>query len=194
MLIKVGRLIDGRADAARSGMGILVTGRRITAVGPVAEVQAKARGAQVIDLSKMTVLPGFIDTHRHLLTTAGAEPEAELARFTEEDVVPMLEALLEMGFTTIFSTGDPVPNILDVRARLRRGELRGPRLFAVGKGFTAPGDWPTQLCGGVASCIGAGMVATASPEEAAAAGSPTADRHRASKPAGMESEIKLSRV
>jgi len=67
LLIKAGRLIDGRADAPQSNVGILVEGERIKAVGPLAQVQGQGRNARVIDLSPMTILPGFIDTHTHLL-------------------------------------------------------------------------------------------------------------------------------
>src|SRR2546429_3983196 len=67
LLIKAGRLIDGRSDAPQSGVAILIEGDRIKAVGPVAQVQGQAREARVIDLSQMTVLPGLIDAHTHLL-------------------------------------------------------------------------------------------------------------------------------
>src|SRR3989449_4216564 len=63
VLIKAGRLIDGRADAPQSNVGILVEGERIKAVGPLAQVQGQGRNARVVDLSQMTILPGFIDTH-----------------------------------------------------------------------------------------------------------------------------------
>jgi len=66
-LVKAGRLIDGRATSPQAGVGILIDGDRITAVGPIARVESQAAGARVIDLSGMTVLPGFIDTHTHLL-------------------------------------------------------------------------------------------------------------------------------
>src|SRR5437016_12798036 len=59
VLIKAGRLIDGRSDAPQSGVGILIDGNRIKTVGPLAQVQGQAKGARVIDLSQMTVLPGF---------------------------------------------------------------------------------------------------------------------------------------
>src|SRR5213593_4233024 len=67
ILIKAGRLIDGRSAQAQTNVGILIDGERIRAVGPLAQVQAQAPNARVIDLSAMTVLPGFIDTHTHLL-------------------------------------------------------------------------------------------------------------------------------
>jgi enamidase len=164
LVVENARILTGTGQTIDRGAIVVGAGRIVS----VSAGEAPEGSSVRLDARGMTVLPGFIDTHRHLLQTAGAEPEAELARFTEEHVAPMLEALLEMGFTTIFSTSDPVPHILELRARLARGELRGPRLFAVGKGFTAPGGWPTQLCNGVASCLAAGMVATASPEEAAA--------------------------
>src|SRR5439155_354362 len=75
VLIKAGRLIDGRSDAAQSNVGIVVQGERIKAVGPLALVQGQARTARVIDLSQFTVLPGFIDTHTHLLLQG--DPTAE---------------------------------------------------------------------------------------------------------------------
>src|ERR1700704_6880102 len=75
VLIKAGRLIDGRSDAPQSGVGILIEGDRIKAVGPLAQIQGQARGARVIDVSQMTVLPGLIDTHTHLLLQG--DPTAE---------------------------------------------------------------------------------------------------------------------
>ncbi|MGH7607522.1 MAG: amidohydrolase family protein, partial [Gemmatimonadales bacterium] len=67
VLIKAGRLIDGRSDRVQTNVGILIDGARIRAVGPLAQIEPRAAGARIIDLSRMTVLPGFIDTHTHLL-------------------------------------------------------------------------------------------------------------------------------
>jgi imidazolonepropionase-like amidohydrolase len=164
LVVSNARIFTGAGQTIERGSIVVDDGRVVS----VSASDAPAGSGVRIDARGMTVLPGFIDTHRHLLTAAGAEPEVELARFTEEEVAPMLEALLEMGFTTIASMTDPARQILDLRARLALGDLRGPRLFVVGKGFTAPGGWPTQLCNGVARCLAAGVVATASPEEAAA--------------------------
>ena len=79
ILIKAGHLIDGRADQARSDIGILVDGRRITAVGPVAQIQSQAGGARVIDLSPMTVLPGP-DRRPHPPAAAGRLDQRSLRR------------------------------------------------------------------------------------------------------------------
>jgi imidazolonepropionase-like amidohydrolase len=67
VLIKAGRLVDGRSQQVQTNVGILVEGERIRAVGPLAQVQGQAPNARVVDLSQMTVLPGLIDTHTHLL-------------------------------------------------------------------------------------------------------------------------------
>src|SRR5260370_36513748 len=67
ILIKAGRLVDGRSANVQPNVGILIEGERIKAVGPLAQIQGQAPNARVIDLSQMTVLPGLIDAHTHLL-------------------------------------------------------------------------------------------------------------------------------
>src|SRR2546425_736651 len=66
-LIKAGRLVDGRSQQVQTNVAILVEGERIKAVGAVAQLQSQAPNARIIDLSQMTVLPGLIDAHTHLL-------------------------------------------------------------------------------------------------------------------------------
>src|SRR6185295_2626658 len=67
-LIKAGRLIDVRAGRVLENQGILVEGERIKAVGPLATIEKTVPAtAQIVDLSKATVLPGLADCHTHVL-------------------------------------------------------------------------------------------------------------------------------
>src|ERR1700712_1367224 len=61
--VKAGRLIDGLGGAPVRDAVILIAGDRITAVGVGLAIPA---GAEIVDLSKKTVLPGLIDCHTHL--------------------------------------------------------------------------------------------------------------------------------
>ncbi|MGH9260835.1 MAG: amidohydrolase family protein, partial [Acidimicrobiales bacterium] len=106
VLIKAGGLIDGRANEVRTGVGILIEGDRISAVGPIARLEPQAAGARVIDLSGMTVLPGFIDTHTHLLLqgdpTAASYDEQLLKQSTPYRAIlgaRNARLALEHGFT-----------------------------------------------------------------------------------------------
>jgi imidazolonepropionase-like amidohydrolase len=151
VFIKSGRLIDGRADAAQSGMGILVIGKRITMVGPAAEVQARARGAQVIDLSKMTVLPGFIDTHTHLLLQGDSTSAAYDVQLLQQSVayraiLAARNARLSLmhGFTALrdVETEGAMYADVDVKLAVERGEVPGPRIFASTRGMAPTGMYP----------------------------------------------------
>ena len=108
VLIKAGRLIDGRSAQAQTNVGILIEGERIRAVGPLAQVQAQAPNARVIDLSEMTVLPGLIDTHTHLLLQGDITSQEYEDQLLKQSI-PYRAILgarnarlaLEHGFTTI---------------------------------------------------------------------------------------------
>jgi len=151
VLIKAGRLIDGRSDGPQSGVGILIEGDRIKAVGPLAQVQAQARGARVIDLSQMTVLPGFIDAHTHLLLQGDSTAQAYNDQLLYEST-PYRAILaarnariaLEHGFTAIrdLETEGAMYADVDVKRAVDRGEIPGPHIFASTRAMAPTGMYP----------------------------------------------------
>ncbi len=62
--IRAGRLLDPEAARILTNQIILIDGTRIREVGPNVAIPA---GAQVIDLSNMTVMPGLVEAHNHLV-------------------------------------------------------------------------------------------------------------------------------
>src|SRR4051812_27445830 len=126
--IRAGRLIDGLGGAPVTDAVILVENDRITAVGKGLAVPA---GARVIDLSRSTVLPGFIDAHTHVTS----QPEnymEDLFRKSPIDVAVSAHIFarrtLEAGFTTIRDVG--AGEFIDVALRnaINAGTVPGPRM------------------------------------------------------------------
>lgn len=151
IFIKAGRLIDGRADQAQLNMGILIQGDRIKAVGPVAQIQAQATGARVVDLSQMTVLPGLIDTHTHLLlqgdsTSAAYDVQLLYQSTPYRAILAARNARLslEHGFTAIrdVETEGAMYADVDVKLAVNRGEVPGPRIFASTRAMAPTGMYP----------------------------------------------------
>ncbi len=153
ILIKAGRLIDGISDTPRTGFGILVEGDRIAAVGPLAQLEPRAaeRGARVIDLAAMTVLPGLIDTHTHLLLNG--DPTA--TSYDEQllyQSIPYRAILgarnarlaLEQGFTTLrdVETEGAMYADVDIKRAIERGEVPGPHIFASTRALAPTGRYP----------------------------------------------------
>ena len=151
VLIKAGRLIDGRADQAQAGMGILIEGERIRAVGPLAQIQAQAGDARVIDLSRMTVLPGLIDTHTHLLlqgdsTSAAYDEQLLFQSIAYRAILAARNARLslEHGFTALrdVETEGAMFADVDVKRAVNRGEVPGPRIYASTRAMAPTGMYP----------------------------------------------------
>jgi imidazolonepropionase-like amidohydrolase len=63
--VRAGKLVDVVAGKVLDNQTILISGDRITAVGPTGSLGVPA-GAAIVDLSSATVLPGLVDAHTHL--------------------------------------------------------------------------------------------------------------------------------
>ena len=151
IFIKAGRLIDGRADQAQAGMGILIEGERIRAVGPLAQIQAQAGDARVIDLSRMTVLPGLIDTHTHLLLQGDSTSDAYDQQLLFQSIAYRsilagrnARLSLEHGFTALrdVETEGAMFADVDVKLAVNRGEVPGPRIYASTRAMAPTGMYP----------------------------------------------------
>ena len=153
-LIKAGRLIDVRAGRVLENQAILVEGERIKAVGPLAEVQRNApNDAKLIDLSRMTVLPGLADCHTHILLQGditAADYDEQLLKEsipyrTIRATVAARIALLN-GFTVMrdLETEGAMYADVDVKQAINRGVVPGPRMFVATRAFSATGMYPLQ--------------------------------------------------
>jgi imidazolonepropionase-like amidohydrolase len=149
--IRAGHLFDSKSGKMLDNQVVLVDGEKITAVGSADQVQIPA-GAQVIDLSKATVLPGLIDGHTHIFgfgldgIKPGGPPFASAINDTREyrTLLALANAQkdLRAGFTTLrdlMSHGGGYADV-DVKKAIDRGYFQGPRMQVSTMGLVATGE------------------------------------------------------
>jgi imidazolonepropionase-like amidohydrolase len=142
ILIKAGKLVDARAGRVLTDQAILIEGDRIKEVGPLASVQSHAQGAQVIDLSTATVLPGLIDCHTHLTSDPGHTGYPGLAiSVPREALIGARNArlTLEAGFTTVRNLAASGYSDVALRDAINAGDVPGPRICAAGPAIGVTG-------------------------------------------------------
>ncbi|MGO4424451.1 amidohydrolase family protein, partial [Streptomyces sp. MCAF7] len=111
--------------------------------GEIASVSAEPlRGRQEVDAAEGWVMPGLIDTHIHFYDVRAVSDPDSMRAFEENELPGRLGLFLDHGITTIKSVGDPTGGILDTRAKIAAGALRGPRLLATGCGITGRDGHP----------------------------------------------------
>lgn len=143
LLIRNARLV--LEDGSTSNRSSLVVANGV--ITSIEEGDTAVKADRHIDIGGRIVLPGFIDTHVHLLFRSGARDQASLETWIDRGLPDLLDAYLAAGITSVMTMGDYYPTILDVRDSINSGRLRGPRTFVVGPVFTAPGGHPAgTLC------------------------------------------------
>jgi imidazolonepropionase-like amidohydrolase len=130
-----GQVIDGYEGAPIRDGVVLIAGERIVAVGPKSEVPIPP-GTPVVDTEGMSVLPGLMDMHVHLMILGHADYEhwdkTYISRFRDEIMPIAAKQLLMSGVTTVRDLGAPLEEILHVKKRIAAGEIPGPRLYVSG--------------------------------------------------------------
>ncbi len=123
LIITNAHIIDGYGGVIQRGSIVVHDGRIVS----VSEGAMNATGTKTIDAKGMTVMPGFIDDHRHVISDSFPPPNPD--QWMKESAAARMQEFLEAGFTTIQSCGDPVAQIVDLQRRLSSGDIKGPRLF-----------------------------------------------------------------
>jgi imidazolonepropionase-like amidohydrolase len=138
LALKAARLIDGTGAPAINNAVIIVTDNKITAVGDASSVRVPA-DARIIDLGDVTLLPGFIDAHTHLIGRVLGDPEGDASVVRDYEsfgailgVVHARDTLMA-GFTSVRNVGAQ-GNFDDMALRkaINEGWIVGPRMESAG--------------------------------------------------------------
>lgn len=148
IVVKCGKLIDGKSDKVQTDVTILIEGRTVKNVGAVSPIPANA---EVIDLSDATVLPGLIDCHTHVLLQGDVTTQDYDNQLLKESIpyrtlrasVSARTALMN-GFTTIrdLETEGAMYADVDVKKAIINGVIIGPRMFVSTRSLNVTGAYP----------------------------------------------------
>jgi imidazolonepropionase-like amidohydrolase len=153
MFLRAPRLFDGRTPKVFRDCVVEVVDGRILDVGPHSRATSRSDAGDVVDLGDVTLLPGLIDAHQHLVFDASDNPVAHLQ--AEDDAAALqrmqraAQRALAVGITTIRDLGDRNYLSLTLRDLFRDGHQVGPRILAAGPPITVSGGHCSFL-GGVA--------------------------------------------
>jgi imidazolonepropionase-like amidohydrolase len=125
LVITNARILDGKGGVLERGTIVLRDGT----IASVSAGSADAGRARVIDAKGMTVMPGFIDAHRH--------PIGGGADWLQKEAPARMQEFLDAGFTTMLSAGDDINAAIALRQRIASGAIKGPRLIVLGRVPTA---------------------------------------------------------
>jgi imidazolonepropionase-like amidohydrolase len=145
LVLRAARVFDG--ETMHEGWAVRVNGDRIEAAGPAASIQTA--GARVMDLGGLTLLPGLVEGHSHVLLHAYNETPwtdqvlKEGVALRAARAVNHLRATLMAGFTTIRDLGTEGAGYADVELKqaVTQGIIPGPRMLVSTRAIVATGSY-----------------------------------------------------
>src|SRR6266850_1248676 len=147
-LLKPAKIFDGESAELHEGWVVLVRGEKIEAVGPANEVKAPP-DAKVIELPGLTLMPGLVEAHSHVLlhpyseTVWNDQVAREALSLRVARATNHLRSTLFAGFTTIRDLGTEGAGYADVglKQAVQQGIIPGPRMFVVTRAIVATGSY-----------------------------------------------------
>ncbi len=139
-IIHAGRLIDVQGERVLKAQSIRIEDDRILSVE---SGYLRPEGAEIIDLSSATVMPGWLDMHVHIASEQS--PRRQVEAFTKDPVdhayrsVVYAERTLMAGFTTVRDLGTNAGIAQSLRDAIAQGWVVGPRIFTAGKALASTG-------------------------------------------------------
>jgi imidazolonepropionase-like amidohydrolase len=148
LVLKPARVFDGLAVEPHAGWVVVVRGDRIEAAGPADKVSAP-EGARVLELPGLTLLPGLIDLHSHVLLHPYNEASWDDQVLKEPLALRVCRAAnhcrstLQAGFTTLRDLGTEGAGYADVglKQSVEQGIIPGPRLIVTTRAIVATGSY-----------------------------------------------------
>ncbi|HEV2615879.1 MAG TPA: amidohydrolase family protein [Candidatus Acidoferrales bacterium] len=136
------RVIDGTGSPARNDQTIIISGDKIQSMGDSTSTSVPA-GAQVLDLSNKTVLPGLVGMHEHMFYPSGGR--IAVAIYNEMGFsFPRL--YLANGVTSLRTTGSIEPYTdLELKKLIDAGKLAGPKIHVTGPYLEGAGSFTPQM-------------------------------------------------
>jgi imidazolonepropionase-like amidohydrolase len=144
IVLRAARLIDGTGAVPISNALVIVTNEKITAVGTGEKLRIPA-GAALVDLGDVTLLPGFVDAHTHLIGRVLGDPEGENSVVRDYESFGSILAVnharqtLLAGFTTVRNVGAVGFDDMALRKAINEGWTLGPRMQSAGHGLGITG-------------------------------------------------------
>src|ERR1051325_3702477 len=147
-LLKPAHIFDGELGQLHDNWVVLVRGNKIEAVGPASEIKVTA-DAKVIELPGMTLMPGLIDAHSHILlhpyseTVWNDQVAREALSLRVARATNHLRNTLMAGFTTLRDLGTEGAGYADVglKQAVNQGIIPGPRLLVATRAIVATGSY-----------------------------------------------------
>jgi imidazolonepropionase-like amidohydrolase len=128
------RVIDGSGGAPIDSATIVVRDGRIIAIGPAASTPVP-NGAEVVDYTGKTIIPGLISDHSHVGIFIGLKAAPE--NYNRDAILRQLRQLEAYGVTTVMALGLNGPLFYELRPELHAGRLPGADLFGADQGIGA---------------------------------------------------------
>jgi len=133
-LIRVGHLLDVKTGKLLDAETIVVVGDTIQSIAPTGSVQAQPTDT-IVDLGRLTVLPGLIDVHTHITFDTNFDPYHELTTTIAKEAingVANARTTLLAGITSVRNVGASGFSDVDLRDAINAGQVPGPHMLVSG--------------------------------------------------------------